>query len=670
MEIPHSVLSEEFQKRTRGRRIKSAVFLTFCFEPGFFEQEILPSVLDVPLSHVPAVRLLQLEETLKSSVEHVAVYYDRSALISQAESAKLDVRRIPMSHGTGFFHPKNVLLLTESDGRDQDSPPTRHLLVATLSANLTRAGWWENVEVCHFEEVADGEACGFRDDLLDLIRRVKSSTRHDENHDALEFIRRFVLQLEQRPYASAGGVLHPRLYSGGLAVVDFLDESRGEQLKGLCLEVISPYFDASGAAPLAALCERFRPREVRVFLPRADDGSADLADNVYETVRAMSGVKWARLPQELLRAGKNEQVKRRAVHAKVYRFFDPRARYEAFLVGSINLTTPAHSRTGNFESAFLVETAPKRSPDWWLEADVRRPPAFLGAGTEEVASATTALTVRFDWSSMTASMFWDASTASGSVTVSAQGAVLFRVDSLVPREWQPLQRDDASAIERVLSFTSFLGVSEDGGPEAAILVQEEGMAHKPSLLFSLSAADILRYWSLLTPEQREAFLDDHIGAIPAALAELGLDSPPLQKTTGSVFDTFAGVYHAFFSLERFVLDALEAGRFKEAEYRLLGRKYDSLPNLLERVLKDGTTDLVTRYVIILCAKQLVARVEREASEFVTQQRVKLTELKHRIADAEGIRNEFRFGSDEERAAFLDWFDRWFLARAEPTETTA
>ena len=64
-DIPHAVLSEHFQERMKGRRLRSAVFLTYQFDPGFFEQEVLPVLLDVPLSHAAAIRLVQLEDALR-----------------------------------------------------------------------------------------------------------------------------------------------------------------------------------------------------------------------------------------------------------------------------------------------------------------------------------------------------------------------------------------------------------------------------------------------------------------------------------------------------------------------------------------------------------------------------------------------------------------------------
>src|SRR5438046_2160138 len=105
----------------KGRVLKTAVFLTFRLDPGFFEQEVLPVFLDVPLSHERAVRLIQLEDALRERVDHVAVYYDPGALeMTDFGSAKLDVRRVPVSWSTGYFHPKNIFLLVEDAEPDEN----------------------------------------------------------------------------------------------------------------------------------------------------------------------------------------------------------------------------------------------------------------------------------------------------------------------------------------------------------------------------------------------------------------------------------------------------------------------------------------------------------------------------------------------------------------------
>jgi hypothetical protein len=670
-DIPHAVLSERFQELMRGQRLKSAVFLTYCFEPDFFEQEVLPVVLDIPLSHVSGIRLLQLEDALKARVDHIAVYYDRNALMPGEQSAKLDVRRIPVSYPTGYFHPKNVLLLTESAELGKDGKHAKRLVVAAMSANLTKAGWWENVEACHIEIFEEEQASGFRDDLLDLIRRVRATCAEGESHDALDQIRDFVRHGQQRQLRSANGVLHPRLFSGGETVSAFLQGLLQDRAVELCLEIISPFFDKTDAKPLKRLQQELRPRETRVFLPRADDGAALCEREFYDLVNSLSGVVWAQLPADLTRSGKGEQLKRRRVHAKVYRFFHPRQRYEAFLIGSVNLTSAAHEKGGNFEAAFFVENIPGRVPDWWLTADNKKPLSFLGVGTEETSIGSTALSIRFNWARTNAAAYWDSNGEAGDIVVSAQGAALFSIDGLGSREWTPLSSEKAQSLKRILTSTSFLDVTEDGGIPATILVQEEGMAQKPSLLYSLSAADILRYWALLTPEQRAAFFEERLAVFSEAFPNAGLETARIAQTHTSIFDSFAGVYHAFGSLERAVLDALDAGRTKEAEYRLLGQKYDSLPHLLDRVLKDDYTgDTALRYVIVLCAKQLVRTVKRLHQGFRDTHRSAFRALDRQIANAERIREEFSFGSPEEREAFLVWFDEWFVTQAHSEQVEA
>ncbi len=183
--IPSAVLSEHVQERMKGRHLVSAIFLTYRFDPVFFEQEVLPVLLDVPLSHAAALRLVQLEDTLRHLRGQIAVYYDANGLISsEAGSAKLDVRRIPVRHRTGIFHPKNVLLLVESKDPDDQGHHPRTLLIASMSANLTRAGWWENVEVCHVEEIGEGDKTFLRDEFLSFLEKLKRKV--DVEHGAIQ----------------------------------------------------------------------------------------------------------------------------------------------------------------------------------------------------------------------------------------------------------------------------------------------------------------------------------------------------------------------------------------------------------------------------------------------------------------------------------------------------
>ncbi len=123
-DVPRAVLSEQFQERMQGKRLVSALFVTFQFDPGFFEQEVLPVFLDIPLSHAVAIRLVQIEAALRDISGSIAVYFDSNGLVAgDAGSAKLDVKRIPVQHRTGIFHPKNVFILVEAEEPDEDGTP-------------------------------------------------------------------------------------------------------------------------------------------------------------------------------------------------------------------------------------------------------------------------------------------------------------------------------------------------------------------------------------------------------------------------------------------------------------------------------------------------------------------------------------------------------------------
>ena len=78
--IPSQVLSECFQEHMTGHRLIAAVFLTYQFDPAFFEEEILPVFIDLPLSHAAPVRLIQLEDALRELGGRIAVYYDAGGL--------------------------------------------------------------------------------------------------------------------------------------------------------------------------------------------------------------------------------------------------------------------------------------------------------------------------------------------------------------------------------------------------------------------------------------------------------------------------------------------------------------------------------------------------------------------------------------------------------------
>ena len=609
----------------------------------------------------------------------MAVYYDQNGLVPEAGPSKLDVKRIAVRHRTGIFHPKNLFALVEETEADKDGHRARTLIVACLSANLTRAGWWENVEVCHTEEIAEGDFTRLRDDLIGFLEGIERRVgdKSSDNHAQIRAIREFIRGTYQREHRSTEGILHPHFFHGRTSVPEFLRSAAGNSLDGMYLEIISPYFDKGPTSkPLDDLINEFKPREVRVFLPRSNTGEALCSREIYEWVRGLPNVSWSRLPHDLLRGGKSENARQRIVHAKVYRFFAQQPKREILFVGSVNITTPAHQLGGNLETGLLVELSQLRRPDWWLINDTARPREY-DPRTEDEGNATiggSKLSVRFWWDTTAAEVFWDDWSTSPSLNVMAHGLDIFSVDGLPPKVWQSLPADAAAGLQRVLRSTSILAVVGEGKEPGLLLVQEEGMSHRPSLLFDLSPAEILRYWSLLTAAQRAAFLEvrsPEVALLGAGAALLSRYTPLAQEQT--FFDRCAGIFLAFGSLERSVRSALQEGREREAIYRLFGQKYDSLGSLLKRVLKDsaeGKGDLVDHYLIVLCALQVVQELRRENGEFWREHASDGKRLQDQLGVMQSIRERLIERDPVEMPAFLDWFDRWFLRRAAPILTEA
>ncbi len=673
-DIPRQVLSEHFQERMQGRKLRSAVFLSFQFDSAFFEQEILPALLDIPVSHATAIRLVQLEDALRDLPGQIAVYYDANGLVvGDSGSARLDFGRVPVRHRTGIFHAKNVFLLVEDENENEDGDRAQTLIVASMSANLTRSGWWENLECCHVEEVAEGGKSRLRGDLVSFLESLRRKCVAESEHAAIREILTFLKGVDQRHQKSSAGRLHTHFYSGAVPLADFLETTAGEFLRDTYLEVISPYFDdADHCQPLEDLIEKFSPKEVRVFLPRSSSGEALVRQELYESVKSLRGVYWGRLSRELTRLGRSEDAGERMVHAKLYRFFTPNPKREFCFVGSANLTSPAHRSGGNLESGFLVDVELSHRPSFWLAPDKSRPRDFLAMteGDSVAASGGTRLNLRYHWDSSVAELFWDAPNASPKLRIEARGIDVGWFEGIESRVWTEVTSDVARRVEALLGETSLFFVHGETDKPGMLLVQEDGMSHKPSMLLRLSAADILRYWALLTPAQRAAFLEARApelsllgqGADLVTRAKIALDND-------TVFDRFAGFFHAFSCLERSVRDALADSKEKEANYRLFGKKYDSLGSLLDRVSSDSAKfDRVDCYVIVMCARQMCQELGRTFPDYWSRRSDDVKVLQKRFDDLKANRDALIEQNGDEFREFLDWFDRWFLNRARPVET--
>ena len=218
----------------------------------------------------------------------------------------------------------------------------------------------------------------------------------------------------------------------------------------------------------------------------------------------------------------------------------------------------------------------------------------------------------------------------------------------------------AEAVRDSLKSSSFVVMRRDAA-HWRVLVREEGMAYRPSILSDLSPDEILEYWSLLSAEERAAFIERH-----AAFGEKIEGIPATERddplgTGDTLFDRFAGVFHAFGCLRRNIERSLKDGRHDEAEMRLLGAKYDSLPELLRKTLEREDGDPVIGYVTFLTAKQIRDSLHRHDRSFFRERRSQVRKLDRLIAAGIERRGAIFPRDDAQSGAFLEWFEPVFLS---------
>lgn len=681
---PTAVLSEALHRRVAGSAVKAALFTTYSFEPGFFEQEVVPTLFAQSFSQGPRVRLVQLEETLRE-VGPLAVYFDRRGLVAGTESASLDIQRVPVTHPRGIFHPKLVLVLVEDPSPvEPEQPPAPalvRLVVGVLSANLTRAGWWENVECAWFEDIHAGTKSSVRRDLMEVLSGLRRADKCSTEQPAHDLIWKFLrYQVEDTTQRTTNRLLNPRVCVSQAPLHEFLSDTLALPPHIYNLEIVSPYFDAHGdGRAVAALVDQLRPKAVRIYEPRADDGSTECGQDVYTGIASLPGVRWSTFSGAVRQRGKSGDEKHmlRRVHAKVYRLWSKTEGREFIAMGSANMTTPGHggATRGNFEATAVFEVSKPAKLDWWLTPVDAAPAVFHPAG--EIAEGSgedpPPLAICFDWETKRASYFWEDAHPQ-LFSLWCAGELIAQVDAPASGAWLPLPDSTGARLTETLRSMSTVDVRVGDEPRGTLLISELGMAHKPSILFSMTIEEILRYWSLLSVEQRESFLESKLSQdlVARGLAPAAVDGDHSAQV--SMFDRFAGVFHAFERLEGHVRRALQEGRTREVVYRLFGEKYDSLPGLLDKAVAPAEVghdtavsspprDTLLDYVTVLSAESLMASLRKDpaAQAVFDEHRAACSRLDERFVRGRALAKSLDLGTDSD--VFVRWFESWFMRPA-------
>ncbi|GAB7549244.1 hypothetical protein [Cupriavidus sp. 8B] len=639
-----STLSRALQETIGTARVTHALFTTFGFEPEFFEAHLVPLLLGCTdnMSLHPALRRLQLNEqmcaTPAAEQPGIEVYFDASA--SEAGVPWLPYALHPVRQ-QGAFHGKVVLLRLVYEGDGDGTAPRTAWVLGSGSANLTYAGWWENIEVWHFTQPFAADAVpsdifGDLDRLLRYLAALRTDAAHPVVDAWLADAPRGVGPATGSPFMallpSDGPDANANASPGGRFLDRFAAQMRrlAAPPSAQVLEVVSPYFPDDDLRDFARqVQERLRLEAIRVWLPVDvwQGRTGLLSEPQYRELQHGNDAAWcAFVPGvtlcEVATPADIANRRPRRTHAKVLRL-------PSLLnfIGSVNFSRAAFDM--NFEAGFFFPGTPGN----WLVPDDTEPGAFLppaDAPPEAMAAvaAAPAFDATFDWT-----------IGELAVSLAPRSAQNFGAVRLA---WRPDHggRDDVPlqagrAIAHV-SLTAHLA----SYPAIAIVWEmpaapafgprcdanrgvERVWVHQRNLQYRPVPPELkLDVWGMI--DLWRSTRGARIGSASAGWSRLeellsrqdGFkpDVPEASGEREDLFATMTRIHGAFQGLRRKLLPGTEpeanaAALASRVHYYLRTDRTDSLPTLLERLAGEEDAealDEVERWVILHWIKQIAA----------------------------------------------------------------
>ena len=629
--MKHMTISAGFLQAIDGRPVTRAFFSTYCLEPDFFELDVLPLLLGSPaLSSAEPLRYQQLQALMGASAGCFGVAYD-APVFTPTLASRLEVDYLPLQVDGACHHAK--LALVEVAGKDGPA-----LIVCAGSFNLTRAGWWENIEVGHWVELSAADAPS---NLVAPLRAALDWYLEQGRLPVLEALAALLARWTPTRPRRGCEFYFSRPHQG-----DFTQ--RLAQFSDGALEIVSPYFaEDHDNARLAAFLRGFKGG-VSMLLPR----DARQAATVTEAFHAGLGklLRWcdwhakSRKAFGLADAANPDERGYRKLHAKIYGGND------WLFVGSVNFSHQA--MFANVEAGFLLgglDRGPLLGKDSTAErfADAL---ALEAPAPQAGALAFPPVFLAYDWH---AGRLEASCRKHGALVLHGrEGEELLRLALAGETAWV-----DAPALREQLRHSSLVRARwQEGDALSAardVMVTQRQVYCRPSILPPLSLQDVLRILQDMHPASRAAAF----GKLMARLQHLGGaadDSleflPPLPEAAAesTFFAEFSQVNGAFWHLKKRLCE-----RPAELAYYLDGDQPDSLRGILralDEAAPQAESTPVVRYLTLLGMDELLAANARGDVPLAAAVRARIAALEDSPA----------FGAIADKEKFLAWIKRIFV----------
>ncbi len=692
-------ITGQLQSLIEGHRVVSSVITSYTVELDFFELDVIPLMLSgkIAYSMDERVKAFQVSEALRQADVRLEIFCDwRMFRQGESRSPRMEYLCHRVDLGNHAFHPKVNWLLLESDTADEQGQLAQRLVMGVGSNNLTRAGWWENLEVQHWEVITPGshDRAILNEVLADLSYLKTARGLQDGTPGALPGHRDAIAPIERYLQACApankSASLHYYGISRSQSVPAFLAQHLPTQEAEL-LEIISPFFAEDGTSQLEQRLHAHR--SAHLFLPVEEehkDVQHSLCSTDYLTnIQKRNGIDWCDWKQSI--DTRTPQERLRVLHAKLFHFQFPEESW--FFIGSVNFTYKAlHD---NAEAGFLLkqsQQAPLLKP---LEGDPPPPiqkPLELPPGTEEAAGNPILArpVLLFDWQhnklfiSVNATegtkepVNWqlDINNHAGDRLVTAK-VTGDETIALPITPTQPLRHHLEHSGFVIAELVGDIGEGQAAlQPPLEILVQQINWAFKPQDLPKLTPQEILAIYAGLPEQRRQALLEQ--AQLKQVLAKYGATeytaSPEFDNPHSEFFCEYAQIFQSFQALTRNIDHYHRQDALHQIDYYLTGQGVDSLPALIaaacytsssepntrRQIQTEGATGPqlaelpgVTAYLILLCSRELLSKHQDHtgAPALLKKLNSHLDELKS------GPRLQFE--NEQRRWAFIEWFEEMF-----------
>ena len=476
---------------SKNLEIVGSVFMTFGLEPVSFEEAIFPSLygLEETTSRPARMQLLRSKLTERGLP---VVFYD---IVSASTMENNNERYIylPVRIHHGFQHAKHACILLAPRGEKEAT----HLLFLTTSANLTKSGWFHNIEFADIEVIEKDTSHSLTVGLQRLMKQMMYWVQQT-NMDGTSF--RSLTKLVQFIDGLSTKDGYPVLWTGKESLFDFFQQHM--QNKEVEHMVLGAPYVSENAVPVTTLHENLTPQKTQIFLPQKD-GQYAVSNSWFHKVQQLSNTSLHNIRKM------DTRDKDRNVHAKFYMFKTKGTHLVG--IGSPNLSEEGMAAFSNSTYRSHYETLILReSKEWWEVLDpqcVDTIPDHLehlddDESPDDLKYRFCNYQIVLDWETKKATFFVLRSGSRPHTNIkiyhSSNPQIYIAVPPLTDTTFHCFEPNATEQLFEWFEHSHHLNITYDGlKKECFILLLETNVLHAPPKTeISLQASDYLSYWNL------------------------------------------------------------------------------------------------------------------------------------------------------------------------------